>query len=118
MSPESGGEYCEFNLSPDGCWAAYAFCTERVRHTASAWQAWEARARPARFACSRQGDAACLALEAFWPDLPLPAAAVWRVGLCAVLQAAGALSYWALRHPMPRPDFHHFAGRLLRLPPP
>jgi len=36
----------------------------------------------------------------------------------AVLQAAGALSYWALRHPMPRPDFHHFAGRLLRLPPP
>lgn len=115
---EGGGEYCEFNLSPDGCWAAYAFCTERVRHTASAWQAWEARARPARFACSLQGDAACLALEAFWPDLPLPAAAVWRVGLCAVLQAAGALSYWALRHPMPRPDFHHFAGRLLRLPPP
>jgi hypothetical protein len=32
----------------------------------------------------------------------------WEVGLSAVIEAAdGALSYWALRHPAGRPDFHH-----------
>jgi hypothetical protein len=28
-----------------------------------------------------------------------------------------ALSYWALRHPASRPDFHHRGGFTLRYPP-
>ncbi len=42
-----------------------------------------------------------------------------RLGLSAVVEANdGTLSYWALRHPPGRPDFHHPDGCVLRLEPP
>ena len=40
----------------------------------------------------------------------------WRVGLCAVVaETGGACSYWALRHPGPKPDFHEAAGFTVRI---
>jgi hypothetical protein len=40
--------------------------------------------------------------------LSLPGAAVWRLGLSAVIEeTSGRKSYWALAHPKGKPDFHH-----------
>jgi hypothetical protein len=39
---------------------------------------------------------------------PGPADAPLRIGLSAVIEDRdGSLSYWALRHPHGKPDFHH-----------
>jgi len=42
------------------------------------------------------------------------------VALCVVIEErngalSGAFSYWALRHPLQRPDFHHPDGFALEL---
>ena len=116
-------DYREFNFSPDGRWAGYAFCAPRQRD--AGWREWERRAAPAQWRCAWQADSPdgalpgrVLTLHAFIADVGLPAQAVWQVGLCAVLQAADErLSYWALRHPRPVPDFHDRRGWPLALPP-
>lgn len=94
--------YHEFNLSPSGEWAAHAF--------------------------ARYRDGAMLADESLDPGivvrrgpgmLELDAviaveAGSLCIGLAAVIETAGgALSYWALRHPPGRPDFHHRDGFVL-----
>ena len=94
--------YLELNFSPAGTWAAYAFASYR----AGAPLALD----PAPSVTVRRSGAA-LELEALVDGRRLPGAyarAALRVGLSAVLEArAGMLSYWALRHPSGRPDFHH-----------
>jgi hypothetical protein len=41
---------------------------------------------------------------------------VLRVGLSAVIEANdGTLSYWALKHPAAKPDFHHPDSFVLEL---
>lgn len=99
--------YREFNLAPSGAWQAYDFDGYR-RH-----------GRPAssptpRIECRQDGHG--LTLQATLPPQALPAAGPWRLGVCAVLEdSAGGLSYWALRHPPGRPDFHHPEGFALEL---
>jgi hypothetical protein len=58
-----------------------------------------------------QRTAAGITLEAtiFWrdliPQIPPPRL---RIAMAAVVEdEGGRLSYWALRHPPGRPDFHH-----------
>jgi hypothetical protein len=47
---------------------------------------------------------------------PLQSGAALELGLTAVLeQPGGELSYWALNHPGPEPDFHDRRGWSLRL---
>ena len=53
-------------------------------------------------------------------DLPLPPAipteAALQVAITSVIEErSGRLSYWALAHPGPEPDFHRRDGFLLRL---
>jgi hypothetical protein len=49
----------------------------------------------------------------------LPKNLAWRVGVSAVVENAdSSLSYWALRHPPGKPDFHHPDCFALELPPP
>ena len=100
-----GTAYREFNFSPSGDWAAYAFRAERVRDAAC-----EPLPAP-RIACVH--DARTLTLDAWLPGL-LPGG---PLGLAAVIEAQdGGLSYWALHHPAPRPDFHHRGGWTARVP--
>jgi hypothetical protein len=41
----------------------------------------------------------------------------WRLALAAVIEETnGATSYWALKHPRGKPDFHHADGFVLELP--
>jgi hypothetical protein len=105
--------YREFNFSPSGDWAAYAFSVPRVRDAA-------AEPLPApRLACTRAPRR--LTLEAWlpWSALPPPGDGGALVGLSAVIETLdGGLAYWALRHPAARPDFHDRAGWTARGPHP
>lgn len=94
--------YREFNLSPSGQWAAYAFSGYRERDEG-------VTLAPAPRVSVRR-SARRLELEAILPPGLLPPAAPgagYQVGLSAVIEAAdGGKAYWALAHPGPRPDFH------------
>jgi hypothetical protein len=41
-----------------------------------------------------------------------------RIGLSAVIEASDGFTYWALRHPSDKPDFHAAGGFVLLLEPP
>jgi hypothetical protein len=105
--------YYEFNFSPSGEWATYAFRKYR--------------------------DGAALDDEQLNPEISLGTAegylelntvirltclpeiqptAVIRLGLSAVIEGIdGKLSYWALKHPPGKPDFHHPNGWVLEMLP-
>lgn len=95
--------YYEFNFSPSGEWAAYSFRAYRdggpiddealapeiiVRRTPDRLEL-DAMVRLDRLVAIQSGS-------------------TLRIGLSAVIEANdGTLSYWALKHPAAKPDFHH-----------
>jgi hypothetical protein len=92
-----GRSYHEFNLSPSGEWAAYAFA--RYRKGALL----DDPALTPRITVSRGADR--LELSAL---VPVKDEGKVRIGLAAVVEDnEGTLSYWALRHVAAKPDFHH-----------
>jgi len=95
--------YYEFNFSPSGEWAAYRFRAYRDGG------AIDDEALVPSISTERLADRLTLNATVRLDCLPLiePCAAL-RVGLSAVIEAAdGTLSYWALKHPGEKPDFHH-----------
>ena len=101
---ESGSsDYYEFNFSPSGEWAAYAFRSYRDggRFDADSMDP----------AISVNIEDNCLVLNTVIGLDRLPAirlATRLLIGLSAVIEASdGSLSYWALKHPSGKPDFHH-----------
>jgi len=75
--------YREYNFSPSGEWAAYAFSLYRKRSRGRIRPRWNGRVAT------------------------IEARGRLKIGLSAVIEEkSGALSYWALRHPPGRPDFH------------
>jgi hypothetical protein len=94
--------YREFNFAPSGDWAAYAFAGYRD-------------GRPAEIGDPRIAvrlSASALELSASVGVSP----GALRIGLAAVIEERdGRRSYWALRHPPGRPDFHHRDGFALEL---
>ena len=93
--------YYELNFSPSLEWAAYRFSAYRTGMTPDPEQsAPQLEVHP---------DLEGLALGAHVPLSPaLASAAALTLGLAAVVESDdGTLSYWALRHPASRPDFHH-----------
>ena len=104
-------EYHELNFAPSGEWAAYAFRAYRDGGLLS-----EDTLAPS---IALRADAGVLELGAVL-DLrrlsPVHPRASLRVGISAVIEESdGRLSYWALRHPAPQPDFHDAAGFTLWL---
>ena len=98
MAGEGPG-YREFNFSPSGEWAVYTFRGYRAGGELKVEQAPGIEVR-------RSGDLLELDVE-IRPDV-LPPGHSLRLGLSAVVEDVdGMLSYWALRHPPGRPDFHH-----------
>ena len=104
--------YREFNFSPSGQWAAYAFSDYRQR--VSDFALGTAPQITTRLSLGRLELHAILAPEAL-PD----GGATLQIGLSAVIEGTdlvdGSHSYWALHHSTERPDFHHRAGFTLRL---
>lgn len=111
LGVEGETAYREFNFSPSGLWAAYAFNDYRLLSGA----AFKPQAPLIAVSTSYQ----TLRLEAAIAaaDLPPPdSEKTLLLGLTAVLQARdGSLSYWALHHPSAQPDFHHRAGFVCKL---
>lgn len=108
--------YREFNFSPSGQWAAYAFTEERV-HDPSA----EPALRDVHPVIDWMDTPESFVLQAWLPASAWPtgtAAQPLALGLSAVIETHDRdLSYWALHHPGPRPDFHHRGGFVLPTPP-
>jgi hypothetical protein len=101
--------YLEFNFSPSGAWAAYAFADYRapLAPPAVAAPGIEVRAEAGRLALTAIGA------PPPWP----PGEGGLEIGLSAVLELKdGALGYYALGHPAAHPDFHDRRGFRLRLP--
>lgn len=98
--------YREFNFAPSGEWASYAFAGYRVRDETGP------RVQPV---LDWQFDDGALRLRVQLSARDLPAGD-WKLGIAAVLEdEQGGLSYWALQHPAPAPDFHHRDGFILTL---
>lgn len=99
--------YREFNFSPSGLWAAYAFSDYRQRD--ESFEPPDAPQITTRLFAGRLEVEATLA-----PGALPPGAKTLQIALSAVVETAdtveGSHSYWALHHPAPRPDFHHRAG--------
>lgn len=100
-----GAGYYEFNLSPSTKWAAYHFASYREG------MALAELSPPAIITGANHAHIDVDALI----YLP-PSDAPWRLALTAVIEeASGAKSYWALKHPAGRPDFHHADGFVVEL---
>ena len=107
MKAGDGPGYREYNFSPSGEWAAYAFRNYRQAQVEANESAPVIRAHR-----STQN----LALEAEVKLEPPPLTRSVRLGLSAVVETVdGRLSYWALRHPPGKPDFHHVDAFALKL---
>ena len=93
--------YREYNLAPSGEWAAHVFRKYRLRGNG---EAPAPRTRVWRSARTLQLAASIAAKGRL------------RIGLSAVIEEKdGAISYWALRHPPGKPDFHHRRAFALEL---
>lgn len=100
----AGAAYCEFNFAPSTQWAAYAFEGYRKERRDFAMPA-----------LAIETDAGPDWYELLAVVTPGEAGA-WRVGLSAVIEeTSGAKSYWALKHPPGKPDFHHAGNFVLEL---
>jgi hypothetical protein len=102
--------YYEFNFAPSSAWSIYAFRAYRdggPLHDLSMQPQIAVRATAARLELD-----ALVQLERI---AELRRAARLRVGLSAVVEAHRGFSYWALNHPMERPDFHDPRGFSLLL---
>ena len=98
-----GAAYREYNFSPSGEWAAYAFDSYRA----------DRREILAEFAIATDGDGESLNLTA---TLLTDLADITRLAPTAVIEErSGHKSYWAITHHAGPPDFHHDACFALRL---
>jgi len=103
VAAEGSPRYREFNFSPSGDWAAYAFSAPRQRDPSAP------PAASPRIHCTLDAPQR-LCVDVLLPAAGLPTADL-ILGLSAVIEAAdGTLSYWALAHPRAQPDFHDRSG--------
>jgi len=114
VSVKGDPAYREFNFAPSGEWAAYAFHHYR-----------ESAPLPIEdvaptITAGRGGDSLDIhAVVGLSHVATLPADSRLLVGLSAVIaEMDGTVSYWALKHPPGKPDFHHHDGFVLEIEPP
>lgn len=100
--------YREYNFSPSGQWAGYAFSDYRQRAAG--------QVLPAPILDWSRVSGALLLEARLLPEALPSGSGPLQIGLTTVVELAdGSLSYWALNHPTPRPDFHHRDGFTLTL---
>jgi len=109
--PATGEAYYEFNFAPSTQWATYRF--DGYRHGGRTADEVDSP----HITVERTPESFTLQTAPQWEaSSELGRAALWRVGLSAVIEEAGGRkSYWALAHPPGKPDFHHADGFALEL---
>ena len=123
LAPLGSEPYWEVNLSPSGDWnvyrfAAYRSAQQREEHvTTLPFTLMGPRPAPSQTSCLNPSPRVLLELDLLCPLPPqLAQAPQLELGLTAVVeQLDGELSYWAVAHPAPEPDFHDRRGWSLRL---
>jgi hypothetical protein len=94
--------YREFNFSPSGEWAAYAFAAYR--------DGAPMHIDAPGIRVEREPERLMLSASVPAEDQTL------KIGACVVVEdARGVISYWALRHAPGKPDFHHPAAFAMAL---
>lgn len=103
IGAKNDAEYYEFNFSPSGEWAAYEFRNYRDGGAIEDDGLDPTIAvRPAAGTLELNAGIRLDRLPDFQLDVSL------CLGLSAVIEENGGhLSYWALKHPPGKPDFHH-----------
>jgi hypothetical protein len=103
---KEGEGYEEFNFSPSGQWAAYAFSGYRAGMA-------PLDIPPPLIETEVSEDSLLVRVT-----LQQERRGRCRIGLAAVIEEKGGnISYWALNHPPGAPDFHHRDCFALDLPP-
>jgi hypothetical protein len=124
LAPLGEEPYWELNLSASGDWNVYRFAAYRSGQrpeeafTSLPFALMGPRPAPPQGSCLTASPRVLLELDLRCPLQPaLAQASQLQLGLSAVLEhRGGALSYWALSHPGPEPDFHDRRGWILQLP--
>jgi hypothetical protein len=104
------GTYWEYNLSPSRAWAAYQFSGYREGMMPLM------KGAPPFIECHLETDTLSLSavLDLSW--LLRSTAGDLSLGIAAVVEdRARVLSYWALKHPAEKPDFHHAGSFVFEL---
>jgi hypothetical protein len=102
----AGTAYHEVNVSPSSEWALYSFTAYRQG------MAPFDVAQPLVIAVGRSAEQLTVEVQIDLKVMP-PSRAL---ALAAVLEDdSGSLSYWAVKHPGARPDFHHPDGFVLEI---
>jgi hypothetical protein len=110
VRPGGGAGYCELNLAPSGQWAAYQFDGTREGMR-------DADVAKAPIMMGVTESKLWLRAQVMLDELAGFADAAWQMGVTAVIEELnGRRSYWALKHPAGRPDFHHSDGFALEIP--
>jgi hypothetical protein len=113
LRSSSGLGYYEFNFSPSRQWAAYRFRSYRRDRSVAAEVAnpiIRLRSGPDRY--TLQAELQLNRLSKLRND------GLWRLALSAVIEGLNGLkSYWALKHPPGKPDFHHPTSFVHKLDP-
>jgi hypothetical protein len=105
--------YHEFNFAPSREWTLYSFSGYRDGGpVASETIQPQIAVRSTGNRLELDGTIRLDSLSAMHPR------ALLRIGLSAVIETGGGFSYWALRHPIEKPDFHNAEGFVLKLEPP
>jgi len=110
---EGQSAYHEFNFAPSGEWTVYAL--SGYRNGGPVADETMLPQIAVRSTDSRLELDAIVRLDSLSAIHPR---AVLRIGLSAVIEASDGFSYWALRHPTDKPDFHNADGFALLLEPP
>lgn len=109
VGDSASSRYAEFNFSPSGCWAGYAFAQPRVRAASGLATAVHG------IRCQHDGRTLELEARLDFAALDWPITPATPIGLSAVLETRDRhLTYWALGHPGAGPDFHDRRGWIAR----
>lgn len=111
LGVENSPAYFEFNASPGGDWAWYAFDAYRAGMSSPRLTSFSEPKEIARL----HEDAR---FETKWliPTEALAEKRISEMAFSSVLARSGATSFWALRHPGTEPDFHLRDAFTLSLP--
>ena len=107
---EGVADYCEFNFTPGGDWAAYSFTGYRAARRDAVQRRIEVSTRAAADGLLRLSVALDLGAALGLEPAAL-AAREWRFNCAAIIEDIdGTLCYWAVHHPRAQPDFHDSDG--------